>query len=147
MKNYNERMKIQEADYNELLSLRHEVMYPNDSVELAKVENDAEGIHLGVYEKEKLVSVVSIFLKDRKLQFRKLATKNEHRGKGYASELIKYVIDFYNQFEFNSLWANSRVDSFSFYERLGFTKTDKTFSKNGHDYVVIEYAEKKQEEH
>lgn len=133
-------MKIQEADYNEVLKLRHEVMYPNESIELAKVENDDRGIHVGVFLDEGLVSCVSIFLEERSLQFRKLATKDGFRKQGHASNLVKYVIDFYNQFQFDRLWANARLEALPFYESFGFKATDQTFVKNGIEYVVIEYA-------
>ena len=88
-------MKIQEAEYTEVLKLRHESMYPDASIDLAKVENDDQGIHLGAFEGGEMVACVSIFLEGRNLQFRKLATKPKHRNKGYATELIKYLIDYH----------------------------------------------------
>lgn len=132
-------MKIDEVNYEDVLKIRHEVMYPEANIDLAKIENDHEAIHLGVYAHDTIVSVVSIFLKNREVQFRKLATKKEYQHNNYGSALVKYIIEYYKQFDFNRLWANSRVEVLPFYEKLGFKSTDQTFSKNGHDYVIIEY--------
>lgn len=132
-------IRVREAEYDDVLNLRHTVMYPNESIELAKVDNDSEGIHLGVYEKDEMVACISIFMKDKNLQFRKLATREDFQRKGYGTALVKYIIDFYNQFDLNSLWANARKDCLPFYERLGFEQTEDTFSKNGHEYVIIKY--------
>ncbi len=133
-------MKIQEAEYTEVLKLRHESMYPDASIDLAKVENDNQGIHLGAFEGGEMVACVSIFLEGRNLQFRKLATKPKHRNKGYATELIKYLIDYHRQFQFDRLWANARQEAVSIYEKLDFKQTKETFTKNGHDYVIVEYC-------
>lgn len=132
-------MKIEEAKYEDILSLRQEVMYPNQDLSLAKVSNDGEGIHLGIYEDNILISTVSIFLQNRSLQFRKLATKKEFRNKGYATSLLKYIIAYANQFSFNKVWANARIQALPFYLQLGFRETEKSFSKNGYDYVIVEY--------
>lgn len=132
-------MRIDEATYEDVLKLRHEVMYPNQSRELAKVENDHEGIHLGIYEGEILASAVSIFLKDHCLQFRKLATKKEFQNKGYATSLLRYLIGYSAQFSFEKIWANARVEALPFYQKLGFEQTKETFTKNNHKYVIIEY--------
>lgn len=133
-------MKIQEADYGEVLKLRQEVLYPLENIELAKVEDDDKGIHLGVFVDDTLVSCVSIYLKDRCLQFRKMATKADYRNRGYATELIKYIVEYHKSFEFDKLWANARREALPFYEKLGFNQTDDTFTKNGREYVVVEYA-------
>lgn len=132
-------MQIEEIEYQEVLKLRQEVMYPDKDLDFVKLENDAKGLHLGIFDEGNLASIVSLFIEGRDIQFRKLATRPEFQRKGYASKLIKYVLDYANEMEFNKVWANSRANIYSFYEELGFQKTANTFTKNGHDYVVIEY--------
>ena len=96
------------------------------------------GLHIGVYENDELVSVMSIFLQGREIQFRKLATRLDMQGKGYGSALMKWLIDYANDMKFERLWCNARIGSISFYMRFGYTETDIAFSKNGYDYIVME---------
>lgn len=131
-------MQIEEVEYQEILKLRQEVMYPDKDLDFVKLENDSKGLHLGIYDEGNLASIVSLFIEGRDIQFRKLATRPEFQCKGYASKLIKYILDYANEMEFNKVWANSRVNVYPFYEKLGFQKTANTFTKNGYDYVIIE---------
>lgn len=132
-------MQIEEIDYGQVLALRHEVMYPEHDINFVKLDNDANGIHVGIREQGDVIAVVSIFLEGRDIQFRKLATKESFQHKGYATSLIKWILAYAKEMKLNKVWANSRVNIYPLYEQLGFAKTDKTFSKNGYDYVVVEY--------
>ena len=138
-------MSIEEAKYEDVLKLRHEVMYPDQDLELAKVSNDQEGIHLGIYKEGVLISAVSIFLENRSLQFRKLATKKESQNKGYATSLLKYIMAYADQFALDEVWANARIEALPFYLQLGFKTTEKSFTKNGHEYVIIKYKPTKKD--
>jgi len=129
---------IQEASYEEVLQIRHEVMYPDKDTEYVKLPEDNLGLHVGYYEKGKLVSVVSLFLEERDLQFRKLATKVEYQHNGYASEIIKWILDYAKEVKLDKVWCNSRVEKVQFYEKFGFEKTNHTFMRDGYGYVVVE---------
>lgn len=129
---------IDEVTYDKILAIRQEVMYPDKDLEFVKVENDGQGLHLGFYEEGEPVSIVSLFLKDRELQFRKLATLTSMQGQGYGTKLMKWILDYARDMKFERVWANARVDALDFYRQLGFEETDNRFSKNGYDYVVIE---------
>lgn len=132
---------IQEAPYNEVLKIRHEVMYPEKDLEYVKLPQDHMGLHMGYYSDGKLVSVVSLFLENRDLQFRKLATIESDQNKGFASEIIKWILDYAKDAKLNRVWCNARVSATSFYEKFGFIKTDNTFSKDGYDYVIMEKSD------
>lgn len=129
---------IQEAPYEEILRIRHEVMYPDKDIEYVKLPEDHLGLHIGYYEKGELVSVVSLFLEGRNLQFRKLATKAQHQNKGYASELIKWITDYAKDVKLDKIWCNSRIDKVQFYENFGFKKTTQSFIKEDISYVVMD---------
>ena len=131
-------MIINEVPYAEVLELRREVMYPDKNVEFVKLPDDDMGLHIGVYEKDILVSVMSIFLHGRDVQFRKLATKEEERGKGFASALMQWLIDYANDLKLDRLWCNARINTCDFYKKFGYVEIDECFSKNGYDYVVME---------
>ena len=131
-------MIIQEAPYSEVLKLRQQVMYPDKGIDFVKLPDDERGLHIGVFENEELVSVMSLFIEGRDVQFRKLATRKNMQGKGYASHLMKWLIDYANDIKLNRLWCNARKDATSFYKRFNYIETNEHFSKNGHDYVIME---------
>ncbi len=78
-------MKIKSIEASETWEIRHEVMWPDQPFEFVKLEEDNSGLHFGVFDKEKVVSIVSCFIIDDEMQFRKLATLEEYQGKGIAS--------------------------------------------------------------
>lgn len=131
-------MIITEVPYHDVLTMRQQVMYPDKDTEFVKLSDDDRALHIGVYEKDELVSVMSIFLHGRDVQFRKLATRNDMQGKGFASALMQWLIDYANDMKLNRLWCNARINATGFYSKFGYEETDERFSKNGYEYVVME---------
>lgn len=131
-------MIINEVPYEEVLKLRHEVMYPDKDIDFVKLPDDNMGLHIGVYENGVLVSVMSVFLHGREVQFRKLATLRSEQGKGYASALMQWLIDYANDMKFDKLWCNARESAIGLYKKFGYQETDNRFTKNGYRYVVME---------
>ncbi len=131
-------MIISEAPYNEVLAIRQQVMYPDKDTEYVKLSDDNMGLHIGVYENDVLVSVMSVFLHGREVQFRKLATLQQEQGKGYASALMQWLIDYANDMKFDRLWCNARANATDFYKKFGYVETDERFSRDGYDYVIVE---------
>lgn len=118
--------------------IRHQVMYPDMDFDTIKLPEDENGMHLGLYENGKLISVVSLFSDGRELQFRKFATLNEFQGKGYGSQLLKFVIDEAKQQGCTRLWCNARTNASGFYQKFGFEATRVRFFKDGYDFVIME---------
>lgn len=131
-------MIINEAPYDKTLQIRQEVMYPDKDLDFVKLPNDGNGLHIGVFENEELVSVMSLFLHGRDVQFRKLATIVQHQRKGYASALMQWLVEYANDVKLDRLWCNARVDATSFYKKFGYVETSETFENNGHQYAVME---------
>lgn len=131
-------MIISEAPYQDVLKLRQQVMYPDKDIEFVKLRDDGLGLHIGVYENEELVSVMSIFLHDREVQFRKLATRTDMQKKGYASVLMKWLVDYANDMKFERLWCNARTNATDFYKKFGYQETENRFAKDGYDYIIME---------
>ncbi|WP_251030033.1 GNAT family N-acetyltransferase [Pedobacter sp. ISL-64] len=57
---------------------------------------------------------------------------------GYGSQLMAYILDFCKIQKATKLWCNARVNAKEFYFKFGFHETDKTFFKDGYDFVVME---------
>lgn len=131
-------MIISEVPYEDVLEVRHQVMYPDKDVDFVKLTDDDQALHIGVYENEELMSVMSVFLHGREVQFRKLATRIEAQGKGYASALMQWLVDYANDLKFDRLWCNARTGATDFYVKFDYKETDEHFSKNGYDYTVME---------
>lgn len=136
-------MIITEANYDDTLILRQQVLYPEKDIEFVKLPDDNLGLHIGIEENKELVSVMSLFIEmeTKAVQFRKLATRTDMQGKGYASNLMKWLIDYASDMKLNKLWCNSRKESIGFYQKFGYKETDQTFEKNGHEYVIMELIE------
>lgn len=131
-------MIITETPYQDVLNMRRQVMYPGKDTEFVKLPDDEQGLHIGAYENGELISVMSIFLHGRDVQFRKLATRNDMQGKGFASALMQWLIDYANDMKLNRLWCNARTNATDFYKKFGYEETDKHFSQNGYEYIVME---------
>lgn len=117
--------------------IRHKVMYPDMPFDSIKLPEDKEGIHLALYEDDKIISVISLFLNNNELQFRKFATVNEYQGKGYGTQLLSYVLNSY-QCNIARIWCNARKTAVPFYRKFGFEETNECYRKNGIDYVIME---------
>lgn len=136
-------MIITEANYDDTLALRQQVLYPEKDIEFVKLPEDNLGLHIGIEENKELVSVMSLFIEmeTKAVQFRKLATRTDMQGKGYASNLMKWLIDYASDMKLSKLWCNARKDVAGFYKKFGYKETDQTFEKNGHEYVIMELTE------
>lgn len=133
------RIEIKLITGEETWLLRHKVMWPNMPFDFIKLPEDADGEHFGLFYKNELVSVVSLFSKDNTIfQFRKLATKVEEQGKGYASKLIRHIIAYTKNKNGSVLWCNARKNKSLFYKKFGLVETDKTYIKQHVAFVIME---------
>lgn len=129
---------IKEILYDEVLAIRQKAMYADKDISFVKLENDCLGLHIGYFQNNSPVSVISLFLKNGELQFRKFATLDEFQNRGYGSKLIQWVIDYAEDIQVKKIWCNSRVNKIDFYKKFGFKETKTQFEKNGYRYAVLE---------
>jgi ribosomal protein S18 acetylase RimI-like enzyme len=120
--------------------LRRDVMYPGHKMFEMELEDDPEGIHFGAFMDDKHVGVISLFQKGTDFQFRKLAVDPMVRNRGIGSRLLKQVIDHAKENGGTRMWCNARDSAFGFYLKHGFCQTGESFSKNGHNYGIMEKA-------
>lgn len=132
-------MTINEANYEDVLTIRQQALYPDKDIDFVKLEDDEQGIHMGVYDGGEVVAVVSIFMSaDRSVQFRKLAVRPDKQRRGYGSSLVKWLADYAYDVKLSRLWCNARKEAAEFYKKRGMDMTDEKFEKNGHSYVIME---------
>lgn len=129
---------IKEIKAEQTWPMRQKIMYPELTMEAVILPQDQNGMHYGLFIKEELIGVVSFFVNRNELQFRKLAILEKEQGKGYGSRLLHDVFTFAKQNKIKKIWCNARVHKSKFYEYFGMYKTEKTFQKQGIDFVVME---------
>ena len=114
------------------------VLYPEQDFEKAMLPDDEKGMHLGLFDQNILISVVSLFRTGNSMQFRKFATRSEFQHKGYGSEILRYLLEESKNEGCDHIWCNARKSASGFYSKFGFLETGRTYSANGHDYVIME---------
>lgn len=129
---------IKEVSLDKVYKLRHEVMWPNKEIDFIKLSNDHEGIHLGLFIKNDLISVISLFINNNEAQFRKFATKVTDQNKGYGSILLNYSFEYLKECGVERVFCNARSDKTLFYKRFLMKSTKKTFVKSNQKYVIME---------
>ena len=119
-------------------SIRRQVLYPDQEFGKAILEDDDDGMHLGLFYDNKLICVVSLFRKEDAMHLRKFATLEEYQSRGFGSELLGYLIDIAKGENYNRIWCNSSKNASGFYAKFGFVETEKNYHKDGHDFVIME---------
>ena len=118
--------------------LRRDVLYPDKKLFEMELEQDTYGTHFGAFNDVKLAGVVSLFQKGSDFQFRKLAVGPALQKTGVGSSLLQYITEYAQENGGTRIWCNARVNATGFYLKVGFVQTGKLFSKNGHDYEIME---------
>lgn len=131
-------IQIREIQAQETYNLRHQVMWPNKPIEFAKLNDDENGIHFGLFKDSHIISIVSLFVKDNCAQFRKFATKTSEQGNGYGTLLLDHLMTIACNEKIEKLWCKARADKVSYYERFGMIQTPERFSKEGVNYIIME---------
>lgn len=131
-------MEIKAVPLADVWRMRQMVMYPAESLDFVKLEEDAAGLHLGVYINGELVSVISVFEDWGRVQFRKFATRTDQQGKGYGTALLQYVMDWAKHHNKQSIWCNARLTATAIYKKFGMQATGDAWQKYGLDFIKME---------
>lgn len=131
-------IEIKEIPADQTWDLRHRVMYPNESFESIKLPDDSEGVHFGLFKNNLLVAVVSLFVRNNEIQFRKLATEFAEQKKGYGTRLILFILEYAIKIRATRIWCNARENKAYFYQKFGLQATKTTYIQTGIKFVVME---------
>lgn len=128
--------RIARIEAQDCLPLRREVLWPGKSLVECAVPGDAEGLHYGAFEGERLVCVASFFLLPAgEARLRKFATLPSHQRRGIGSRLLARACAELRAQGVERLWFDARVAAEPFYRRLGFAAEGRPFAKQGLDYL------------
>jgi GNAT superfamily N-acetyltransferase len=131
-------IEIQKVNADDLIEIRHSVLWPDKPREFVKVPEDESGIHFGVYFEGVLVSIISLFGDGQDIRFRKFATLPDFQSKGLGSRLLQHAIAYAQAQGYSRMWCDARTDALGFYERFDFKKFSEPFLKEHIEYYKIE---------
>ena len=129
---------IEQITQQHTWKIRQKELNPELPLSEIKLEEDDSGIHLGLFHDNKLITVVSLFEYGDELQFRKFATDSNYQRMGFGKQMLAYILEYAREKQFKKVWCNARSSASKFYQIFGFQETDKTFSKNGIEYMIME---------
>lgn len=130
-------MDIRVLTAEDVLPVRHHVLWPSKPATFCRVEGDEIAAHFGVFHHNKLVSVASVYQDERGARLRKFATLPECQGLGFGSELILHIIKQLVHNKVEHFWCDARESAVGFYQRLGMEKQGDEFYKSGVLYVKM----------
>lgn len=127
--------QIRKIEACQAWDLRHKVMWPGKDIDYVKLADDASGIHYGLFENDRLASVISLFVAGDAVQFRKFATAIDRQQQGFGTRLLRYVLKETEKLGAKKIWCNARRNAAGFYRKLGFRETGEPFERDGVEYV------------
>jgi GNAT superfamily N-acetyltransferase len=130
-------MIIQTISLEEVLPIRHQVMWPEKSLDFVKVLGDEEAQHWGGFSEGELVSVISVFEEANSAQFRKFATLTSKQGQGFGSKLLQHTIAELKSRGIYEIWCHARLEKVGFYQKFGLEMDGKPFEKHEKMYVLM----------
>lgn len=142
---------IRSISLEETLDLRRRVLrshMPGDPA-VAPTDHDPSTWHLGAFEGDRLVGVVSGFAEDAPgrpgvsaERFRWMAVDPARSGRGAGRALMSHVVEEARRKGRRLLWAHGRDTALGFYSALGFHAVGDAFidppSMLSHHVVVLE---------
>ena len=129
---------IREVPLVDIWRIRREVMYPNESIGFVRLPEDEQGVHFGLYEGDDPVTIISLFIHEGKLQFRKFATLTRKQRQGYGTTLLRYTMDWAIANGHHYIWCNARLSATSMYEKFGMSAAGDSWMKWGIEFIKME---------
>lgn len=129
---------IRHITTQDTLQLRRDVMYPEWSLDQVTLPHDAGALHFGLYDGNRQVAVVSLFVDGASAQFRKLATATDQQGKGFGKIMMAHLEKVCREKGVTRLWCNARASATGFYEALGYRITSGMFYKDNIAFYTME---------
>jgi GNAT superfamily N-acetyltransferase len=130
-------MKVSEITSEDTRALRHRVLWPHIEKEedcVIDIDKRADAIHVGTFDGEKLISVLSLFeMTTPKLEHKKqyrlraMATDPEYRGRGAGRLAVIEALKLVGEKGYDVLWCDAREIALNFYAKLGFELIDEWY--------------------
>ena len=127
-------LTIREIDWQDTLSVRHQVLWPDKPVSFSRVDGDETATHYGAFTDGMLVCVASIYLSEDSARLRKFATLPDYQGRGIGSKVLAKAIEQLKQQNIKRFWCDARTTATAFYQKFGLSVEGREFVKSGVSY-------------
>lgn len=98
------------------------------------LDDEKNTFHLGVFHREKLISIGSFFSEhhenvptDLQYRLRGMATLPDWRGRGAGKQIIEQAEKILRRRNADYLWCNARISARGYYDQLNFKQAGETF--------------------
>ncbi len=127
-------MHIQDITWQETISIRHQVLWPDKNSSFCHVDGDETAWHAGVFMDAELVSVASVFPDGNCARLRKFATLAQYQGQGLGSALLTHMITRVRDAGCVYFWCDARASAMEFYRKFGLQTEGDVFYKGAVSY-------------
>ena len=120
----------------ETFLVRHPVLRTNKPIEKCHFEGDnlESTVHFGIYLKNRIVGVISLFeVKNdlfshkRQYQIRGMAVLIEYQKQGFGEKLVKHAESYCIHNASNLIWFNARKEAIPFYQKMEYKTIGEFF--------------------
>lgn len=114
---------------DEVLPIRHQVLWPEKPITFCQVTGDDSAQHYGIKVDSRIVCVASLYFAGGEARLRKFATLPEFQGRGIGSQMLVSLIDEVRVHGLRYFWLDARESALAFYQRHGFSTEGERFYK------------------
>ena len=104
----NNQDHIKEITWQQTISIRHKVLWPDKPPEFCHIEDDNDGWHFGYYLGGELVGVASVYPSASSARLRKFATLECSQGKGIGTKLLNHILLTIQNRGITRFWCDAR---------------------------------------
>ncbi|RXJ72838.1 GNAT family N-acetyltransferase [Veronia nyctiphanis] len=131
-------MKISTITAQQVLPIRHQVLWPDKPVDFSQVKGDDTATHYGAFIEGELVSVGSIFIDGDTARLRKFATLSAHQGKGVGTAMLHVMLSDLKSSSVKTFWCDARESAMAIYQRIGMKAEGERFHKSDIPYFKMQ---------
>ncbi|WP_234496381.1 GNAT family N-acetyltransferase [Vibrio maritimus] len=138
-------MEIKTLTADEVLPIRHQVLWPDKPESFCRVEGDEQALHYGALVNDRLVCVASVYLDGKTARLRKFATLEDYQGQGIGTKILEHTIASVRALGIDYYWCDARVSAQDFYKKFGLAVEGEAFNKSGIWYfkMSVDWSEKR----
>lgn len=130
-------IQVEALTIEDVLPVRHKVLWPHMQIDFCRVDDDDEGQHFGVkMDGNVVVCVASLFTESggKIVRLRKFATLAEYQGKGIGSLVLQHLVTYSKEKGATLFWFDARESAIQFYGKFGFSVEGERFYKRNVPY-------------